>query len=125
MVLTAYNFALNIEEMNAAIEKAVDAGLGIIAMKTMAGRYLDPDGQRPVNAKAALKWALQNQNVHTSIPGFTAFDQLEESFAIMENPELTGEEKNILRRTKTWLPSFASAAGTALTNARKTCPYRT
>jgi predicted aldo/keto reductase-like oxidoreductase len=100
VVLTAYNFTMNIEEMNAAIDKAADAGLGVIAMKTMVGGYFDRERQRPVKAQAALKWALQNPKVHTSIPGFTTFDQLEESFAVMENPELTEEEKKYIEENK-------------------------
>jgi predicted aldo/keto reductase-like oxidoreductase len=122
VVLTAYNFALNIEEMNAAIDKAADAGLGIIAMKTMAGRYLDPDGQRPINTQAALKWALQNPNVHTSIPGFTAFDQMEESFAIMENPELNEEEKRYIEENKNMASLFCISCQNCLGQCRKNLP---
>lgn len=46
--------------------------------------------------KAALKWVLQNQNVTTAIPGFTAFDQMELDLTVMENLGLTPEEKKDL-----------------------------
>jgi predicted aldo/keto reductase-like oxidoreductase len=43
VILTSYNFRLpNIGEMNEAIEKAASSGIGIIAMKTLAGgAFLD------------------------------------------------------------------------------------
>ncbi len=122
VVLTAYNFTMNVDEMNAAIDKAADAGLGIIAMKTMAGGYFDRERQRPVKAPAALKWALQNPNVHTSIPGFTAFDHLEESFAIMENPELNEEEKRYIEEHKTMASLFCTGCQNCLDQCRKSLP---
>ena len=93
VVLTAYNFSQkHIPEMNKAIEKAAKAGLGIVAMKTMAGGFLDKERTQPVNTKAALKWAMQNPNVHTSIPGMTSFDQLDEDLSIMNDLELSDQE---------------------------------
>lgn len=46
--------------------------------------------------KAALKWALQNQNVTTAIPGFTAFDQMKLDLTVMDDLTLTPEEKEDL-----------------------------
>lgn len=93
VVLTTCNFQMtNWEEMNEAIAYAAGAGLGIVAMKTMAGGFFDRERQQPINVRAALKWALQNPNVHTSIPGFASFDELEESFSVMENLGLTDQE---------------------------------
>lgn len=93
VVLTVYNFKMhNWEEMTMAIEKAAEAGLGLIAMKTMAGGFLDKERTKPINCKAALKWALQNPNIHTAIPGFTTFDQMEEDLAIMSDITLTEQE---------------------------------
>ena len=50
--------------------------------------------------KAALKWALQNKNVHTAIPGFTTFDQMELDLSVMEDLTLTPEEKADLKLGK-------------------------
>lgn len=94
VVLTSYNFKQeHLVEMEEAIQKASDAGLGVVAMKTMAGGFLDKERNQPVNAKAALKWALKNPNIHTSIPGFTSFDQLDDNLSIFKDMELTEEEK--------------------------------
>jgi hypothetical protein len=98
VVLTAYNFRQkNREEIGQAMARAVKAGIGILAMKTQAGVYWDKERQEPINMKAALKWALQNENVHTAIPGFTAFDQMELDLTVMEDLTLTPEEKADLR----------------------------
>lgn len=94
VVMTAYNFRIqNREEIEEAIQYAADAGLGIIAMKTMAGTYWDSERTKPINTKAALKWILQNENIHTTVPGFTTYDQLYQNLAVMDDLELTDEEK--------------------------------
>jgi len=98
VVLSAYNFRQkNKKEIGEAMDRAAKAGIGIVAMKTQAGAYWDKERQEPINMKAALKWALQNENVHTSIPGFTAFDQMELDLTVMEDLTLTPEEKADLR----------------------------
>jgi predicted aldo/keto reductase-like oxidoreductase len=93
VILTSYNFKLeNVTDLTQAIAEAAKAGLGIIAMKTMAGVYWDKEKTKKINTKAALKWALQNPNIHTTIPGFTSFDQLEECLSVIDNIELTEQE---------------------------------
>jgi predicted aldo/keto reductase-like oxidoreductase len=96
VVLTAYNFRKNNkDEIAKAMARAAKAGIGIVAMKTQAGAYWDKERQEPINMKAALKWALQNENVHTSIPGFTAFDQMELDLTVMEDLTLTPQEGQV------------------------------
>jgi len=101
VVLSAYNFRKNNrEEVRKAMAKAAKAGLGIVAMKTQSGVFWDKEKQQPINMKAALKWALQDENVHTAIPGFTSFDQLTTDLSVMENLALTPEEKADLEPRK-------------------------
>jgi len=47
--------------------------------------------------KASSESKLQNKNVHTSIPGFTAFDQMELDLTALEDLTLTPEERADLR----------------------------
>jgi predicted aldo/keto reductase-like oxidoreductase len=98
VVLTAYNF---LQPHRDAVEKAIDraakAGLGIVAMKTQAGVYWDRERQQPINAKAALKWAMNNPNVHTAIPGFANFEEMETDLSIMDDLALTAEERKDLK----------------------------
>lgn len=93
IVLTAYNFMQpHLAEMDKAINYAAGKGIGIVAMKTQAGVYWDKEKLQPINMKAALKWSLQNKNVHTSIPGFTTFDQLNTDLEVMSDLKMTGQE---------------------------------
>ncbi len=97
IIMTAYNFRRqNREELEDAIQYAAEAGIGIIAMKTMAGAYWDREKTKPINGVAALKWVLQNENIHTTVPDCANYDQLDIDLAIMANPELTEKEKQDL-----------------------------
>jgi predicted aldo/keto reductase-like oxidoreductase len=95
VVLTAYNFRkTNRQEIKEAVAYAAGKGMGIVAMKTQAGVYWDrKEKKKMINMKAALKWALQDQNIHTAIPSFKNSDQLYEALSVMENLELTPQEK--------------------------------
>ncbi len=87
-ILTSYNFRHgNLPELNNAIKKAAAAGIGMVAMKTMAGGKI-------VNTSAALKWALSNPDIHTTIPGMTAFDHLEVDLKVLSDLNMTEQEKN-------------------------------
>jgi len=93
IVLTSFNFRQSHrKEVRAAIHEAADQGLGIVAMKTQAGVYWDRAGTRMINMKAALKWVLQDESVHTTIPAMATFEELEEDLSIMEDLSLTPEE---------------------------------
>lgn len=97
VVLTAFNFRQEYrEELRRAIAEATAAGLGIVAMKTQAGVFFDKEKTRPINMKAALKWALQDANVHTAIPGFTTFEQMQEDLSVMRDLTLTAAEQAAL-----------------------------
>jgi len=94
VVLSAINFKQDYyEELKKAIGLATDAGIGIIAMKTMAGGFQDKERKKPINCKAALKFVLQDENVTTAIPGNTNFDQLTMNASVNRDLEMTAEEK--------------------------------
>lgn len=98
VVLTAYNFRKDyIDDLRAAVAEAAQAGMGIVAMKTQAGAFWDKEKTDPINMTAALKYVLQDPNVHTSIPGFTTFDQMQEDMSVMEDLTFTEQELNDLR----------------------------
>lgn len=98
VVLTAYNFKQeHRDEVKKAIAYATDAGIGIVAMKPLAGVYWDKERKQPINGKAANKWVLQDPNVTTVIPGVSSYDQLQSNLSIMEDLPLSKEEKSDLR----------------------------
>jgi len=98
VILTSYNYKhANLTGLNAAIKKAATAGIGIVAMKTLAGGgWLDREKTKPMNTGAALKWVLSNPDVHTTIPGMTSFDQLDLNAKILTDISLNDTEKNDL-----------------------------
>jgi predicted aldo/keto reductase-like oxidoreductase len=98
VILTAYNFKQTyIPELNSAINKASKAGIGIVAMKTLAGGgFLDKEKTKPINSTAALKWVLSNPDVTTTIPGMTDFDQLDLNIKILADISITDQEKKDL-----------------------------
>ena len=98
IVLTAFNFRQSHrEEVRAAIHEAAEAGLGVIAMKTQAGVYWDSGRQRKINMKAALRWVLRDEHVHSTVPAFSNYDELEQDLAVARDPALGPDEERDLR----------------------------
>lgn len=94
VVLTAINFKQDYyPTLKEAIANAAKAGIGIVAMKTMAGGFHDKERKQPVNCKAALKFVLQDENVTTAIPGNTNFDHLNMNISVNTDLKMTDEEK--------------------------------
>ena len=77
VVMTAYNFRSDErDEINAAIDYAAKAGVGIVAMKTLAGVYEDKTRNKPVDSDIALKWVLQNENISSIVSGMSSLEEL-------------------------------------------------
>ena len=100
VVLVTYNFTMD-KRMEAVIDQASNAGMGVVAMKVMAGGFRAGNPRRafyPQLTKdgallAALKWVLKNPKVDTTIPSMTDMDQLEENLRAMAEPYSQVEEK--------------------------------
>jgi len=106
VVMPSYNFKQkNFLEVKEKITKAAQAGIGIVAMKSMGGTGAISDILRPVNASAALKWVLQDPNVGTIVCGFTTFDQINIDLAVMEDLSMKDSEKNYLQK-EAFIPGF-------------------
>ncbi len=94
VVLTAINFKYErLDALRKAIADAAAAGIGVVAMKTMAGAYYDKAKTKPINCKAALKWVMQDVNITTSIPGITSYEQLEQNASLLSDLTMTDEER--------------------------------
>jgi hypothetical protein len=123
VVLTAYNFKQrNRQDIQKAIAEAASAGVGIIAMKTQAGRFWDKARQHPINMKAALKWVLNDPNVTTAIPGMTTFDQLDLDLSVMEDLALTEQEKRDLQMEAADAGLYCQQCGRCLPGCREGLP---
>jgi len=123
VVLTTYNFKQkHYPEVRSAMAKAAQAGLGIVAMKPLGGRQLQESGQQPIDPVAALKWVLQDPNVHTIIPGFTTFDQMNLDLSVMEDPTLTKGEKAHLQRGFSMAGLYCQGCGQCLNQCLQRLP---
>ena len=77
-----------------------DAGIGIVAMKVMAGGFRTDQGGRPAVPKfqrdgamlSMLKWVLSNKNVDTTIPSITDLDQLDQNCRPWRDPSPADEK---------------------------------
>ncbi len=103
VMLTTYNFTMA-PAISDAIQLAAEAGLGVVAMKVMAGgrkpQRVSPDNEKTRDILqhegamvAALRWALRNPHVHTTVPSITDNDQLDENLKAMAAPISPDEER--------------------------------
>lgn len=124
VILTSYNFKQTyVDEMTSAIKKAGQAGIGIVAMKTMAGGgFLDKEKTKPINSTAALKWALSNPDIATAIPGMTDFDQLDLNIKILSDLTITEEEKKDLLLASTEKGLYCTGCLNCLSNCKLNLP---
>ena len=98
VVLTAFNFRQSHrEEVRAAVHEAAEAGVGIIAMKTQAGVYWDGQRRQKINMQAALRWVLGDDHVHSTVPAFSSYDELEEDLAVARDPTPRPDDARDLR----------------------------
>ena len=118
VVLAAYNFSMD-ASMDEAIATAAKAGMGVVAMKVMAGgsrrvRPGDPLAEklgRPGAMLAALKWVVNKPNVATTVPSMTDMDQLEENLKAMGNPLSSNDEKVLAAHLETISPLYCRMCG--------------
>jgi hypothetical protein len=118
VVLATYNFTMD-KAFADAMAQANAAGLGVVAMKVMAGgfRRVKPDDPNGAKLKregamlAALKWVLKDAYVHTTIPGMTDMDQLEENLKAMTEPYSPLEEKLLARQLNFISPLYCRMCG--------------
>ena len=123
VVQTQYNFASD-TNCGPALEKLHQAGVGLIAMKVMAkaGRR----GSRPERAAnfaaAALKWAIKNPAIATTVPSMTDIDQLQENFRAMSEPFTEADSKILMARLEEIGPYFCRMCGGCQDQCQKGLP---
>lgn len=96
VILTGYNFK-SPSELGQAIQKAAEAGIGVVAMKTQAGGYETEDTGGWSPHQAALKWVLQHHGVHTAIPGMVTYAQIDENTRVMGG-KMGWHDRKVLHR---------------------------
>jgi len=118
VVQIAYNHRQkHAAKIREGLAKAGSAGLGVVAMKTLGG---GEKNLTKTEARAALKWVLQDPNVHTIIAGFTTFDQLELDLSVMEDLTLKPAEKTHLEKMRITAGLYCQGCGECL----QSCPQK-
>lgn len=127
VVLASYNFTMD-PSTTALLESASKAGLGVVAMKVMAGGFRDDrTGKKPkfynIMSRdgamlAALKWVLKNPSVHTTIPSITDMEQLDEDIKAMTVPFSAADEKVLAAQLEHIRPLYCRYCG----SCEGTCP---
>jgi predicted aldo/keto reductase-like oxidoreductase len=120
--LLSYNFAMD-PSIEPLIESARKAGVGVIAMKALAGGVRPTVSIYEVPAEklnrlrregapvAALKWALKNPNVDCVIPSIVDQDQLDQNLAAMASPYSANDEKLLSARLEEIRPYYCRMCG--------------
>lgn len=131
VLLTSYNFAMD-PSMNDLVASAADAGLGVVAMKVMAGGQRrgasgGNDRTREILGRegamlAALKWTLRNPKIHTAIPSITDIDQLDENMSAMGSSFTPGDEKILAAHLRQIQPEYCRMCGTCTGVCEKGLP---
>jgi len=123
VVLVTYNFTM--ADRNDALMKSLhDAGVGVVAMKVMAGgRGPEAVAMREKLAArggmlSALKWVLRNPSVDTTIPSTTDMAQLDENLRAMAEPWAPADEQKLVARLQQIRPDYCSMCG----QCEGTCP---
>lgn len=104
VVMIPYNFPIGTQRdpfkmdatrLDDVLDEYAKAGLGVVAMKVMAGGYhgarapkdtLEELHKRPNAFVAALRWALRTSKIHTTSVSMHDRDQLEEDIQAMAAP---------------------------------------
>jgi predicted aldo/keto reductase-like oxidoreductase len=118
VALVAYNFSMN-RSMDQAIDTAAKAGIGIVAMKVMAGGFRRLRAGDPLHDKlsrdgamlSALKWTIKNQNIATTIPSMTDMDQLDENLKAMAVAYSATDEKLLALHHEFIRPLYCNMCG--------------
>lgn len=118
VLLASYNFSMD-ASMDQAIQTAAKAGIGVVAMKVMAGGFRSLKPTDPTYDKlhrdgallAALKWVINKPGVSTTIPSMTDMDQLDENLKAMGNAFSASDEKLLARQLDHIRPFYCRMCG--------------
>jgi aryl-alcohol dehydrogenase-like predicted oxidoreductase len=116
VVLVTYNFTMG-ERNDALLQSLHDAGVGVVAMKVMAGgRGPEAAARREKLAAqggmlAALKWSLRKPFVHTTIPSTTDMAQLDENLRAMAEPWTEADQVKLVARYEQIRRDYCSMCG--------------
>ena len=129
VILTSYNFTMD-PKMDELIASLVKQGIGVVAMKVMAGgiRRAKPGDKTAEILKrenamlAALKWVVRNKNVATTVPSMTDNDQLDENLTAMSVPFSDADQKILAAQLDHISPLYCRMCGACTGQCPKGLP---
>jgi uncharacterized protein len=129
VLLTVFNFSLQ-PEVDQAITAAAKSGMGVVAMKVMAGGFRSqrPGSElyrklgQPGTPLAALKWVIQHPSIATTIPSMTDADQLEENIKAMAQPFTDSDAGVLAAHLERIAPLYCRMCGECEGKCRKGLP---
>jgi predicted aldo/keto reductase-like oxidoreductase len=118
VVLVGYNFTMG-QTLDPVIETAAKAGVGVVAMKVMAGGFRRAKAGDPLYTTlkkdgamtAALKWVLRNQSIGTTIPSITDMEQLDDNLKTMSAPFTEADQKLLAQQLQHIAPLYCRMCG--------------
>jgi LSD1 subclass zinc finger protein len=132
VILTSYNFAMD-KGLEPVLAQARKAGVGLVAMKVMAGGYRNepyyptPGGLRRRLKQegallAALKWVLRNPDISTTVPSMVDHDQLDENLKAMASPFNANDGKLLAQHLQRFGPAYCRMCGACEGQCREGLP---
>lgn len=105
--------------LDTALDRLKEAGIGVVAMKVMAGGYRGGAANdrnadihaRPGAHAAAIRWALRDDRVQTTSVRMTDHDQLEENLRAMAGPYSKHDAKLLAAYTDSITPRLCRMCG--------------
>jgi predicted aldo/keto reductase-like oxidoreductase len=110
VVLSAFNFSMD-PAVEQAINAAAKAGMGVVAMKVMAGGARNQKLTQPGALLAALKWVTNHPSVATTVPSMTDMDQLDENLKAMAGPLTADDHKLLAAHLELIQPEYCRMCG--------------
>ena len=113
VVQTTYSYPIG-SDRNAALRRLHEAGIGVVAMKVivamaMAGNMLPKKRVRVLTNEgplAAVKWALLNPDISTTVPYAKNIAEVKMNFRAMAEPYTPQDEKMLFRETREIRPLY-------------------
>ena len=111
VVLSAFNFSMD-PAVEQAIDAAAKAGMGVVAMKVMAGGSRNQKLAQQGALLAALKWVTNHPSVATTVPSMTDMDQLDENLKAMAGALTADDHKLLAAHLELIQPEYCRMCGT-------------
>jgi uncharacterized protein len=121
VILISHNYTLK-DTHDELIAQAAAAGLGVVAMKVMAGGAHSVQVKRPGAMGAALRWVLKNPNIGTTILSTTDMDQFEDNFKCMPAKFTDEDDKALAAHLERIGPIYCRMCGLCNGTCRKGLP---